>query len=430
MPIRYVIIIILAVFTLIMIGLELLRSKYVLNVTRTVIPMEILPKNFDGTKMVVIGDLHQMRFGEYNELLAKKIKIEEPDYIFFVGDMGDSKKYNVDAFYDLLETLGRDIPFIMVPGNHDLRLGGGKVHKNFLREVSSAGAVLLDNACAEMKAGNDKLYIYGYTQPLKPQKGIDARMWQYASVSGDSLTGALGKCPDDAPVIMLAHDPTYFTRYTEWGADLVLSGHMHGGLIRLPFIGGLLSPNLNFFPKYSAGLYKRGKNSLFVTRGLGTGIFFRFCNPPEISVLTLSRPDTIAKQKAAEKARQEAARQNRKAGVRVEKGPESPKESISEWFSSEYSSAKSLLQERSNQISDFFSELFGKKKSRFAKEADRRKQRNTYTAQKAAKRMSSPKSEEPHDPSREKNPYIYTKPKQQSGKSQSSKPQNGGKKRK
>lgn len=386
-----VILIILAVFTLIMFGLELLRSRYVLNVTHNVITLDSLPDNFDGTKMVVISDLHQMRFGEYNELLAKKIKIEEPDYIFFVGDMGDSKKYNVDAFYDLLETLGRDIPFIMVPGNHDLRLGGGKVHKNFLREISNAGAVLLDNACAEMKAGDDKLYIYGFSQPLNPQKDVDIKYWDTAPVTDAFISGTLGKCPSDAPVILLAHDPTYFGCYSNWGADLVLSGHMHGGLIRLPFVGGLFSPTKKAFPKYTSGSYSINDSKLYVTRGLGTSTFTRFGNPPEISVLTLTQPNSRI---FAE------SQQNNKPVIDM------PKESLKDWAKSEWSSFKSLIQERSNQVSDFFSEMFGKKKSRFSKEADRRKKRNTYTAAKAAKRM--PKEEKHIE---EDKPYIYTKDK-------------------
>lgn len=388
MSVLSIIIIILAVFTIIMILLELLRSRYVLNVTRSVVSIDSLPENFDGTKMVVIADLHQMRFGEYNELLAKKIKIEEPDYIFFVGDMGDSRKYNVDAFYDLLETLGRDIPFIMVPGNHDLRLGGGKVHKNFLREVSNAGAVLLDNACAEMKAGDDKLYIYGFSQPLAPQKDVDINRWRLAPVTDNYLSSTLGKCPDDAPVILLAHDPTYFSCFSNWGADLVLSGHIHGGMVRLPFIGGIFSPSRKFFPKYTSGFYTKGDSKLFVTRGLGSSIMTRFGNPPEIAVLTLARPSTAAALEA----------KNKKPKIEL------PAESFGDWIKSEFASFKSLIQERSNQVADFFSDIFGKKKSRFSKEADRRKKRNTYTADKAARRM--PKEEEKHDEDR---PYIYTK---------------------
>ena len=371
-----------------MVGLEFLRSRYVLNVTHSVVSMDSLPKNFDGTKMVVIGDLHQMRFGDYNELLAKKIKIEEPDYIFFVGDMGDSRKYNVDAFYDLLETLGRDIPFIMVPGNHDLRLGGGKVHKNFLREVSNAGAVLLDNACAEMKAGDDKLYIYGFCQPLQPQKDVDINHWRLSSVSDGYLSSTLGKCPDDAPVILLAHDPTYFSSYSNWGANLVLSGHIHGGMVRLPFVGGIFSPSRKLFPKYTSGLYEKGDSKLFVTRGLGSSIMTRFGNPPEISVVTLACPASAAAYEA----------KNKKAKVEL------PAESFSDWFKAEFASFKSLMQERANQVSDFFSEMFGKKKSRFSKEADRRKKKNTYTVDKASKRM--PKEEKHIE---EDKPYIYTK---------------------
>ena len=78
----------------------------------------------------------------------------------------------------------------------------------------------------------------------------------------------------------------YFDYYAKWGADLVLSGHVHGGLLRLPIIGGVISPQIKLFPKYTGGLYKLNKAVMIVSRGLGTHtIRFRFFNPPELVVV-------------------------------------------------------------------------------------------------------------------------------------------------
>lgn len=406
----------LAAFVIIMVVLEILRSKYALTVNRKTVVLKSLPKEFDGTKIAVISDLHQMRFGEYNTDLAKKIKRENPDYIFFVGDMGDSVKFNVDAFYDLLESLGDKIPIIMVPGNHDLRLGGGTVHKNFIREVERAGAVILTNTSAEMVVGGKKLYIYGFCQPLVADESIPIARRQFSDVTEEDVSAMLGRRPTDAPVILLAHDPRPFQCYKAWGADLILSGHLHGGLVRIPFVGGLFAPDISFLPSYSGGLYNDGKTTMFVTTGLGQSSFPpvpRFLNPPEIAVLTLATPDselldipepsifTMPKffsvgnddeyeEEAAAARRSDSEKKQLGAGKK-NKSANGQRGAIKEWFRSESRSLRELLYERFNQVSDFFSLMFGKKRSKYSKVADEKKRRNTYVAPKSGKKSSNNK---------------------------------------
>ncbi|WDC83435.1 hypothetical protein PL321_11895 [Caloramator sp. mosi_1] len=99
----------------------------------------------------------------------------------------------------------------------------------------------------------------------------------------------MGKIDDRTYNILLTHNPLYFKTYSSWGADLTLCGHIHGGIIRIPFIGGFLSPERVFFPKYNAGKYEINNNILIVNRGLGNGDFgLRFNNRPEVTVITLS----------------------------------------------------------------------------------------------------------------------------------------------
>ena len=365
----------LIIFLLIMFVFELLRSRYVLSINRKMITLDSLPSNFDGTRLAVLSDMHQMRFGERNEELAKRIKREEPDYIMFVGDMGDVKHFDVSAFYDFLDSLGEDIPVILVPGLDDLRLGGGSVHKNFTKEVERSGAVLLHNTCAEMVSGDQKLYIYGFCPSLSGDKDTPAAKRTFASVDDDDLPALLGKCPGDAPVVLLAHDPAPFESYRLWGATLVLSGFNHGGGIHIPFLGGLFSPNGKFMPKYSGGQYELAGSQMFVTRGLGSSKL-RLFNAPEVAVLTLVRPDSELIPATAQRISYNA----------IIKGQ---LRQLGAWFKSEWRNFRDLLDERLTQIRDFFSMLFGKKRSRFAIAADAQKRRSTYIAPKDKKKKKT-----------------------------------------
>lgn len=376
MPVEIIIVLSVAVFTAILLYMEYLRSKYVLSVKRSKVVIPTLPEDFDRTKIVLISDLHQMRFGQNNETLARKILLEEPEYILFAGDMGDARAVEVDAFYDLIEALGKEIPIIVVPGNHDLQLGGGKVHINFLREITSSGAVLLNGTSASLVKGDSKLHLFGYCQPLTTTGSGKLKRCVLDSINDDTLAQALGECPQDAPSLVLTHDPTYFSRFADWGAALVFAGHNHGGLVRLPLLGGLFGSNFSFKPKYTAGEYSINNSKMYVTAGLAGSAFPRFFNPPEISSITLLREPEVVEPKAKKQKTAAAPVFSFKKLIG----------DIRSWFAnaistvrSEWRSFADLIHERSNQISDFFAEMFGKEKSRFAKKADDRKKHNTYT---------------------------------------------------
>ena len=98
----------------------------------------------------------------------------------------------------------------------------------------------------------------------------------------------VGKANRDRFQILLAHNPVYFEEYARWGADLVLSGHVHGGIVRLPFLGGVISPAFTLFPKYDGGKFERGDSTMLLGRGLGTHTLpVRMWNPGEIVLVTL-----------------------------------------------------------------------------------------------------------------------------------------------
>ena len=103
-----------------------------------------------------------------------------------------------------------------------------------------------------------------------------------------AFSQALSDLASDAFTVLLSHRPEFFDLYVQQGFPLVLSGHAHGGQIRLPFLGGILAPGQGFFPEYDSGLYTDETTSMVVSRGLGNSVFpFRLNNPPEIIIITL-----------------------------------------------------------------------------------------------------------------------------------------------
>ena len=100
--------------------------------------------------------------------------------------------------------------------------------------------------------------------------------------SDDMTAETPGKVPDQYSEIA-RHNPAYMDAYLEWGADLVLSGHLHGGLVRIPGLGGIVTPQGFFFPKYSGEMTREGEQTVIVSRGLGSHTLnIRLFNVPEL----------------------------------------------------------------------------------------------------------------------------------------------------
>ncbi len=109
-------------------------------------------------------------------------------------------------------------------------------------------------------------------------------------MKADYLPKILGEPRTDACQILIAHNPLYFEEYAAWGADVVVSGHVHGGIMRLPVLGGVLSPNLSLFPKYDGGRFELGRAVMILSRGIGTHtIPLRIFNPAELVVLDFKK---------------------------------------------------------------------------------------------------------------------------------------------
>ncbi len=248
------------------------------------ISSSLLPKSFDGLKIIQLSDLHNKVFGNDNAPLFDLIAAEKPDLIVMTGDMISHDAPNTDKFLRLVKRLTELCPVYYVNGNHELSDLDGDAFSYTAEAMASYGAVCLDNTSTELRRGEDMIRLCGLCYSAEYYRGVREykRGWK-AFMLTDMIDYLDVKQPDEY-TILLAHNPLDFDVHAEWGADLSLGGHVHGGLIRLPLINGIFSPERRLMPKYKEGIYRIGSSFLIVSRGLGR---FRVHNPPEIVEVTL-----------------------------------------------------------------------------------------------------------------------------------------------
>lgn len=242
--------------------------------------------------IVMLADLHNHEFGENNEVLLEQIRKISPDFVCLAGDMliGHSKIPYEIGQKAVLE-LAKEYPVFYGLGNHEARMRQdietyGTRYADYMKPIEDLGTNVLVNEQMRISVGENQFCIYGYDLPPKYFKKFNRYVFEERQ-----LEEVLGRCEDteDCYHILLAHNPVYFKQYAAWGADLTLSGHLHGGIIRLPLIGGVITPQAKLFPRYSAGKYRIGEKEMIVSRGLGTHtIPIRINNKPELSVIHLS----------------------------------------------------------------------------------------------------------------------------------------------
>ena len=253
-----------------------------IKVSRYKIKSDKIPKGFNNFKIVHLSDLHSYGFKNYNIQLIKKINNENPNIIVMTGDMVNKYDTNFEKFLNLSEVLSKKYDIYYILGNHEVRLK--KDDLDFIiRKLKKFGIRVLSNEKVNIMRKKDYINIYGMDIPLSYYKIINK-----PSNVGEIINGVLNQCNEKEYNILLAHNPLYFEEYAKNNVDLTLSGHVHGGMIRLPFIGALLSPERKFFPKYSSGVYKVNNKKLIVSRGIGhsrPGV--RLFNRPEIVSITL-----------------------------------------------------------------------------------------------------------------------------------------------
>lgn len=236
-----------------------------------------------SVKAVVLADLHNKRYGKENERLLQAIDEIRPDMILIAGDILTAKpKASLETAVDLLTKLAGKYPIYYGNGNHEHRLklypeNYGDMAERYeetlqkigIRRLVNEHTVLEESGICIYGSEIDKLYYKRFgIQPMDPEY----------------LKSLLGQPSAEKYTILIAHNPDYFPKYADWGADLVLAGHVHGGMVRVPIWGkGVVSPNVRLFPKYDGGEFTLGKTRMLLSRGLGMHtIPIRLFNPGEV----------------------------------------------------------------------------------------------------------------------------------------------------
>ena len=248
-------------------------------------------------RIVQLSDLHRKRFGSGQRRLIRKVAACKPEYILITGDLVSRTAADFTETEQLLRRLCALAPVIVSEGNHETDLPPLR-YAAFRAAVRRSGARYLKNEIIRLGEINvaglalsRAYYRGGGTFGFRGEKDCTAK----------TVRTLLGVCP--VRTLLLAHNPLFFPAYAEWGAELTLAGHVHGGAVRLPLLGGLFSPERTFFPAYDKGKFRIGDAEMIVSGGLGK---LRLFNPPEISLIT-SQPqrDRILQKKTAHAAQTE-----------------------------------------------------------------------------------------------------------------------------
>lgn len=250
-------------------------SREDLEISRYEVASQKLPESFDGFKIVQLSDLHGAEFGEDGMELVDKVGSLEPDMIALTGDFVTDEG-DLAAVEKLAARLVKLCPVYFISGNHEFGSGLAVKVRNILER---AGVKYLSNEYLTINRGDDEILLGGVEDPLA-----------YADMlSPDELAQKMNDAAPDAFKILLGHRNYWMTEYPELPVDLIFCGHAHGGLIRIPGVGGLIGTDRRFFPDFDAGEYNNGRYTLIVSRGLGNSVPIpRIFNRPEIVCVELS----------------------------------------------------------------------------------------------------------------------------------------------
>lgn len=248
-----------------------------IQITVTQVPVAGLPEEFEGLRIVQISDLHGHAYGEDSGELLELVAGQEPDLIAVTGDLID-RESQMEMVPALARGLAVIAPTYYVTGNHEWAVGNVPRLKGILAEC---GVTVFSNQYTILERGGASLVLAGIDDPngYADQK-TPGELYEELEAAHPGLC-----------TILLAHRSNLFDRYAACGYDLILAGHAHGGIVRLPFTDGVFGPGRQFFPTWTSGVYTLGDSTLYATRGLGNNTTpipgFRLFNRPEISVLEL-----------------------------------------------------------------------------------------------------------------------------------------------
>jgi predicted MPP superfamily phosphohydrolase len=243
-----------------------------------------IPPAFDGFCIVQISDLHNSRFGKGQSRLLRRIRRAQPDLITLTGDLAATEWRRDANNLELVSVLPSLAPVYFATGNHDIftrDLSGMILH------LEGVGVHVLRNASVPIERGGQTIALAGIDDVVA--FGGDSDSWRgMVSAWRQELNTVREGIDPDRYAVLLSHRPEFIYDYARAGFDLVLAGHAHGGLVRIPFVGPLYAPGQGKLPRYTSGMHVLDGTTLVVSRGLGRGMTpLRFLNRPEVVVVRL-----------------------------------------------------------------------------------------------------------------------------------------------
>lgn len=252
-----------------------------IQTTQITVSSEKIPASFHGFTIVQISDLHNAEFGDNQNKLLGAVTDASPDLIAITGDLIDANHTDVAKAMEFINGAAAIAPVYYVTGNHEAQTNEYKALK---QQMSNAGVIILNDETAAVERSGEFIRLLGLNDPNFAATG---GAYKSTAMIDKKLNGMMGTGKEYK--ILLSHRPELFDVYVDNNIDLVLSGHAHGGQVRLPFIGGLVAPNQGFFPKYCEGVYEKDQTRMIVSRGLGNSIVpVRINNRPELVVVKLA----------------------------------------------------------------------------------------------------------------------------------------------
>ncbi len=259
--------------------LIVLDSYINIDVSHYEIKSDKLNQKYNNYKIMLLTDLHNR---DITEKLVKIVNEENPNIIVMSGDMINEKVDGFDNFFNLCEEL-KDKTVYYVFGNHEENMSDEKQNEFIEKIKEKTNVILLNNDKVEL---DNSFTIYGFSHQVKYYLASTKE-----KIDLNYIEERIGKIDINKFNLLISHDPLLYNLYSEYGFDMVLSGHLHGGIINIPFVGGLLSPDFTFFPKYYKGVNKIGNTNLVISRGLGYGymIPIRVFNRGEVVIINLMK---------------------------------------------------------------------------------------------------------------------------------------------
>ena len=243
----------------------------------------------NNIRFVMVSDSEGKVFGENNSRLIEKVKGADPEFVVILGDMVNRNNGDYQSAVNLCKNLAKSYPVFYAIGNHENTVYNNNTNytNEFVSAIKNTGTKILVNELVNYKTkGGDVLAIAGLKQfPFFEYDAPD-----YNNEENHLFQQFLAQEDDSHLSVLLCHCPeTYIWGLENYNIDLMLCGHTHGGVVRLPFAGGLYAPEQGWFPQYDKGYYTNGNASMLITSGLSvSSVFPRFNNPPDVAIVNLT----------------------------------------------------------------------------------------------------------------------------------------------